>query len=193
MNHIYTRLINREHPLPKDYVPDNLVDIGLPFDAPPHDPKRLLEEKTALAAMELISRSRREGLNLCCISGYRSYQRQKELFAVSSYTAPPGASEHQSGLALDVSCPQIRMELKEAFAETAEGLWLARHAPLYGFILRYPAGKESITQIPYEPWHIRYVTKPLAAYLSLTGMTLEEYDILQKENSRSGKYSSPYI
>ena len=186
MNQIYTRLINREHPLPEDYIPDNLVDIGLPFDAPPHDPKRLLEEKTALAAAELISRSRREGLNICCVSGYRSYQRQKELFTASTYVAPPGTSEHQSGLALDVSCPGVRMELTEAFAETSEGLWLTRHAPLYGFILRYPSGKESITQIPYEPWHFRSVTKPLATYLSLTGMTLEEYHLLQKENAESG-------
>ena len=175
MNHIYTRLINREHPLPEDYVPDNLVDIGLPFDAPPHDPKRLLEEKTALAAMELISRSRREGLNLCCISGYRSYQRQKELFAVSSYTAPPGASEHQTGLALDVSCAAADFELTEQFASTSEGRWLSKHAHLHGFILRYPKEKEKITGYAWEPWHIRYVTKSLALYLAITGLTLEEY------------------
>ncbi len=67
------------------------------------------------------------------------------------------------------------MELTEEFAETKEGIWLKTHAPLYGFILRYPAGKEEITQVPYEPWHIRYVTKTLASYISLTGVTLEEY------------------
>ncbi len=179
MRKMYMRLINREHPLPENYIPENLVDIGIPFDALPGDPKRLLEEKAAFAALELITRSHREGLNLWGVSGYRSYQRQKKLYTGSPYVAPPGTSEHQSGLALDVSCPEIHMELTEDFARTKEGIWLVRHAPLYGFILRYPANKEHITQVPYEPWHIRYVTKPLASYLSLTGITLEEYYAIQ--------------
>lgn len=175
----YFRLINREHPLPRNYIPSDLVDIGLPFDALPGEQKRLLEAKTAYAVLELISRSRHEGLNLCCISGYRSYARQAELYAGSSYVAAPGTSEHQSGLALDLSCPAVHMELSEAFAETQEGIWLAGHAPLYGFILRYPKNKEHITGIPYEPWHIRYVTRPLASYLTMTGLTLEEYHRLE--------------
>lgn len=186
MNSIYTRLINRDHPLPADYIPKGLVDIGIPFDALPGDPKRLLEEKAARAALELISRSHREGLALCGVSGYRSYERQKKLYTGSPFVAPPGTSEHQSGLALDVSCPQIHMELTEEFAETKEGIWLVRHASIYGFILRYPANKEHITQVPYEPWHIRYVTKPLAAYLSLTGITLEEYYDMENTDSASG-------
>lgn len=175
MKNCYTRLINHEHPLPPDYVPEPLVDLGLPFDAPPGDPKRLLELTTARAAQELLRRSRREGISLVCISGYRSYARQKELYDGSPYVAPPGTSEHQSGLALDLSCPGVRMELEEAFARTPEGIWLARHAPLFGFILRYPANKEEITGVPYEPWHIRYVTRPLASYIAMTGLTLEEY------------------
>ena len=186
MNSIYTRLINREHPLPEDYIPKNLIDIGIPFDAAPGDQKRLLEKETARAALDLIRRSHREGLNLCGISGYRSYERQKELYTGTSYVALPGTSEHQSGLALDVSCPQVHMELTEEFAQTPEGIWLFHHAPLYGFILRYPAGKEHITQVPYEPWHIRYVTKPLASYLALTGLTLEEYHTLRETDSASG-------
>lgn len=179
MDKKYFRLINKEHPLPADYVPENLVDLGLPFDAFPGEEKRLLEEKAAYAVLELISRSRREGLNLCCISGYRSYTRQAELYTGSSYVAPPGTSEHQSGLALDLSCPSVHMELTEDFSETKEGIWLSGHAPLYGFILRYPKNREEITGVPYEPWHIRYVTKPLASYLSITGLTLEEYHLLE--------------
>ena len=70
MDKDYTILINREYPLPEDFIPEHLVDIGLPFDAVPGEPKRLLEEKTALSALELITRSRSEGLNLYCISGY---------------------------------------------------------------------------------------------------------------------------
>lgn len=179
MNISYTTLINCEHPLPETYIPEQLIDIGLPFDTLPGDPKRLLEEKAARAALDLISRGRKEGLNLYGISGYRSFARQKELYTGSPYVAPPGTSEHQTGLALDLSCPSVHMELTEDFAGTAEYAWLIRHAPLYGFILRYPANKESITHIPYEPWHIRYVTKPLASYLTMTGLTLEEYHELQ--------------
>lgn len=181
----YTRLINKEYPLPPDYVPPDLIDIGLPFDCAPGNPKRLLEKGTAYAARELICRSQHEGISLCCISGYRSYDRQKELFRGSSYVAAPGTSEHQSGLALDLSCPAVHMELTEAFASAKEGIWLARHAPLYGFVLRYPQHKEAITGVPYEPWHIRFVTKPLASYLSLTGMTLEEYHELQQSLNKA--------
>ncbi|MDO5135620.1 MAG: M15 family metallopeptidase [Eubacteriales bacterium] len=176
MDHqLYTRLINGDHPLPEGYIPENLTDLGLPFDAPPGDPKRLLELQTAKAAWNLIRASQREGLSLYGVSGYRSYDRQKELFRGSPYVAPPGASEHQSGLALDLSCPAVHLELTEAFAATPEGLWLAANASLFGFILRYPKNKESVTGVPYEPWHIRYVTCPLAAFLTLTGQTLEEY------------------
>ena len=91
------------------------------------------------------------------------------------YIALPGESEHQSGLALDVSCPAVHLELEETFADTKEGRWLAAYAPMFGFILRYPKGKETVTGFAWEPWHIRYVSKSLALYLSLTGMTLEEY------------------
>nr|WP_295262989.1 M15 family metallopeptidase [uncultured Blautia sp.] len=178
----YTRLINKEHPLPSNYIPSDLIDIGLPFDCAPDDSKRLLEKKAAYAARELLCRGQHEGISLCCISGYRSYDRQKELFQGSPYVAAPGTSEHQSGLALDLSSPSVQMELAEEFGETPEGRWLASHAPFYGFILRYPFGKEEITQYPYEPWHIRFVTRTLAIYLTKTGMTLDEYHTIQKKD-----------
>lgn len=171
----YTRLINKSYPLLPDYIPENLVDIGIPFDALPDDPKRLLEKKAAQSALRLVNAACQEGLCLYGISGYRSYKRQQELYTGSPYVAAPGTSEHQSGLALDLSCPAIRMQLIPEFAHTPEGKWLARNASLYGFILRYPQNKESITGVPYEPWHIRYVTRELSGYLKLTGQTLEEY------------------
>ena len=71
--------------------------------------------------------------------------------------------------------PAVSLNLSQAFSETTEGRWLARHAPLYGFIIRYPKGKEHLTKIPAEPWHIRYVTRSLALCLTLTGQVLEEY------------------
>ncbi len=172
---IYTRLINKAHPLPSDYIPLNLIDSGIPFDAPAGDPKRLMEKKAAHAALRLVQAACKEGLCLYGISGYRSYKRQQELYTGNPYVAAPGTSEHQSGLALDVSCPSLNMQLIPEFAATAEGKWLARNASLFGFILRYPENKESVTGIPYEPWHIRYVTRELSSYLKLTGMTLEEY------------------
>ena len=74
-----------------------------------------------------------------------------------------------------MSSPEISYELEETFAQTSEGRFLTKHAAFYGFILRYPKGKEAITGYAWEPWHIRYVGRPLALYLSFTGLTLEEY------------------
>ena len=74
------------------------------------------------------------------------------------------------------------MKLTEKFGDTPEGHWLASHASFYGFILRYPFGKEDITRYPYEPWHIRFVTRTLAIYLTKTGMTLDEYYTIQKKD-----------
>lgn len=123
----YIRLINREHPLPETFVPEHLIDIGLPFEAAPGDPKRLLECQAARAASQLFHACHRCGLNLWAVSGYRSFRRQQELFTGSPFVAKPGTSEHQSGLALDVSCPSIHMELSEKFSETGEGRWLKKN------------------------------------------------------------------
>lgn len=177
---IYTRLINKDYPLPEGYIPENLIDIGIPFDALPGDSKRLLEITAARSAFALFKAAVQEGLSLFGVSGYRSYKRQKELYTGSPYVAPPGTSEHQSGLALDLSCLSNHMKLNDAFADTPEGIWISRNASLYGFILRYPRNKEAVTGFPYEPWHIRYVGKELASCLTLTGMTLEEFYNLLK-------------
>ena len=85
----------------------------------------------------------------------------------------PGASEHQIGLALDIVTDSYR-ELNEGFAETAAGKWLAENSYKYGFILRYPLGKEYITGIEYEPWHFRYVGVEAATVITEQGITLEE-------------------
>ena len=165
----YCRLINREYPLERDYIPDDLIPCDFPFAAAEHAEKRLLRSTAAQAAKALIEYGKSFGCSLYGISGYRSYLH------TARYIARPGESEHQSGLALDLSCPAVSLELEESFAETGEGRWLAAYAPMFGFILRYPRGKEKITGYAWEPWHIRYVGKSLALYLALTGMTLEEY------------------
>lgn len=173
----YTRLVNQTHPLSKDYVPDDLVPVDVEFYAPINDPKRLLRKEAAEHVKQLFDCAKDQGISLIGISGYRTYARQSELYEKRTCddVAPPGTSEHQSGLALDVSTDELGDVLSEIFAETQAGKWLKSHAPLYGFIIRYPKGKEAITRYPWEPWHIRYVTKSLALYLTLTGMTLEEY------------------
>ena len=184
-----TILVNRTHRLPRKAIPQTLVEPEIIFDAPVGDRKRLLAVSAAKGVEALFARGKEEGIYLCGVSGYRSYERQEELYQKKRreqpkengdpvhWIAPPGASEHQTGLALDVSCQAVDYQLDERFGETREGRWLKRCAPLYGFILRYPNGSSDITGIIYgwEPWHIRYVTRSLALYLTLTGLTLEEY------------------
>lgn len=172
-----TQLVNRSHKLPHAYIPENLTEPDIPFHAPSGDPKRLLQMQAARAAEELFRQAWHAGLSLYGISGYRSYCRQEEIYreSSSSYVAPPGCSEHQTGLALDVSCPAINYELTEAFAETPEYRFLENSGSLYGFILRYPRGKENITGYAWEPWHIRFVSKIPALYIFHANLTLEEY------------------
>lgn len=112
------------------------------------------------------------------ISGYRSYDYQTSLYnnyvaidgedAANRYSAKPGYSEHQTGLAFDIG------ELNYQFGETPAGIWLAQHAHEYGFIIRYPQGKENVTGYMYEPWHVRYLGDQ-ASSVYASGLTLEEY------------------
>jgi D-alanyl-D-alanine carboxypeptidase len=89
--------------------------------------------------------------------------------------AIPGSSEHQSGLAMDIASKSTDLNLTEGFAETIEGKWLAENAHRFGFILRYPKGKEAITNYEYEPWHFRYVGEKAATVIYQHDWTLEEY------------------
>lgn len=174
----YEMLVNRETLLDEAFCPPGLEWLSVPFAGKEGEVKRMMEARAAEAVRALFAEGNRQGVSLVGISGYRPYSRQKDLYDLnpgSLYVAPPGASEHQTGLALDVSCAAVNLELEEAFGQTGEGKWLAKNAPLYGFILRYPKDKTEITGYAYEPWHIRYVTKSLALYLTLTGLTLEEY------------------
>ncbi|MCL2383525.1 MAG: D-alanyl-D-alanine carboxypeptidase family protein [Oscillospiraceae bacterium] len=120
-----------------------------------------------------------EGLTLTIISGFRSYQTQREIWErrvrqsgeaeASRIVARPGHSEHQTGLAFDIN------SLSFSFAYTAEGIWLANNAHRYGFIIRYPENSEHITGFVFEPWHIRYVGTFHATNIFTSGITLEEY------------------
>lgn len=199
MYHRFDILVNKRHRLPREYRPDDLTVARVPFDATYEDPKRLLRKEAALALEGLFARAAASGLTLYGISGFRSFERQTEIYQeslenagsehTSLYIAPPGGSEHQTGLSVDVSCPTVGLSLTDAFADTQEAQWLKTYAPLYGFILRYPKGKESITGYAWEPWHIRYVTKELAMCLTKTNLTLEEYHDLK--TSLAEAYEDP--
>lgn len=177
-------IINKEHPLSQRQRPEELVEPNVEFAPGTKGEKRLLCREAARQLECMFRQAKEMGIHLVGVSGYRSYERQKEIYDESvrtrgkeytkKYIAPPGASEHQSGLAMDVSCISVNYQLEEAFSGTPEGVWLKKNAWLFGYIIRYPRGKEKITGYSYEPWHIRYVTRELSHYLSRFDMTLEE-------------------
>lgn len=178
-------LINKEFRLPKGYVPDDLVYPDIPFTFSEKIDKRKLRKEAAGALEKLVAGAKKDGISLAGVSGYRSETRQKTLYdnyvkkdgvaAADKYSARPGHSEHQTGLAIDMSGTDGKCAAESCFGGTPEAEWLAAHAAEYGFIIRYPEGKESITGYKYEPWHIRFVGKELAAKLAESGDTLEEY------------------
>ncbi|WP_026701792.1 M15 family metallopeptidase [Salibacterium aidingense] len=178
-------LVNRDYHLPSDYVPEDLTVPDVPFPFEEDVPKKQLREPAAAALEELFSGAEEEGLNLFAVSGYRSYDRQEAIFAANAeedgveeanqYSAQAGESEHQSGLAMDVSSQSADFSLTDEFGETPEGQWLKENAYEYGFVIRYPEDKTEITGYQYEPWHLRYVGEDLAAELQDKDETLEEY------------------
>ena len=127
------------------------------------------------------------GLKLILDNGYRSYGKQATIYnnylarnngVDDGISSPPGASEHQTGLACDVlsvAYNNTHQYMNSTFYETPEAQWMEEFAHAYGFIIRYPQDKEAITQVPYEPWHLRYVGREIAAYIKRTGLTLEEF------------------
>ncbi|WP_413379609.1 D-alanyl-D-alanine carboxypeptidase family protein [Alkalihalobacillus sp. 1P02AB] len=175
--------INREFLLPSDYKPDDLVAPNVRFSFEENLEKRYLREEAAFALEELFMAAEEADIELFAISGYRSYERQEVLYenalanhgADQEVVAMPGQSEHQTGLAMDVSSRSNGFALSAAFEETDEGQWLAAHAHEYGFIIRYPKGKEEITGYDFEPWHLRYIGTEIAEILFENDWTLEEY------------------
>lgn len=178
------RLVNKQNPLDPSFVPETLVLPNVRFATPGLIEKNLLVDKAAYALESLFAAANKSQIKLFAVSGYRSYSRQKEIYrsnvlrlgedAANKISAKPGESEHQTGLAIDVSCLDVGLRLVERFSKTKEGLWLKENAHHYGFIVRYPKGKESLTGYIYEPWHLRYVGKELAQYLYEQNFCLEE-------------------
>ena len=169
-----TVCVNKNRSIDANYEPNDLV---LPNVRAMNSTSRLyMREEAASALEELFKDAESEGYYLYAVSGYRSYNTQKSIYnPYSGYSAAPGTSEHQLGLAMDVSLSKYGGNLYVEFGDSKEGIWLKKNAHKYGFIIRYLEGKEDITGYKYEPWHIRYVGKELATELYEKGITLEEY------------------
>lgn len=176
-------LVNKQHSIPEDYTfPLGTITGSMQCD------ERILEELLAM-----MQAARADGVDLVVCSPYRDYNRQTYLFerkitrymnagmsymdaykTASMSVTSPNASEHRIGLAIDFYSSSY-MRLDTGFADTEAGKWLAAHSYEYGFILRYPEGKEYITGIGYEPWHFRYVGVEAATVITEKEITLEEF------------------
>jgi len=180
-----TVLVNKKFSLPEDYAPDDLVYADVPFIFEEMLEKRKMRKEAAEALKELFAAAEEDGIHLAGVSAYRSHAYQKALFEsyvkrdgyekARTYSALPGTSEHETGLAIDVSGSDGKCAAEDCFAGTPEAEWLEDNAHRFGFIIRYPKGKESITGYQYEPWHLRYVGKEAAEDIAKQGITLEEY------------------
>ena len=182
----YDSVINKKRNLPSDYVPEDLVPLD---DIPKslQNPEVNQLRKTAYDALkEMFLKAREEkSYELYARSGYRSYKTQIDLYnsyvsnhgqaAADKFSAKPGQSEHQSGLSMDITCASMNFQLDDTFFDKEEGKWVAENAHRFGFIIRYPKGKEDVTGYQYEPWHLRYVGKVLAEEIYKSKLTLEEY------------------
>ncbi|WP_249366599.1 M15 family metallopeptidase [Neobacillus rhizophilus] len=178
-------LVNQYNILPENYQPEDLVYPNIPYISNKKAEKQKMRKEAAAAIEKLFAAAEEQGIGLAGVSAYRSYTSQKALFnyyvnqdgikKAKTYSAVPGTSEHETGLAIDVTGGNGKCPAEDCFAGTVEAKWLADHADEYGFIIRYPKGKESITGYKYEPWHLRYVGKAIAKAITKHGITLEEY------------------
>lgn len=177
---------------PWNYIPD---DYTLDLETVQGDYK--MNKLAADAAKDLIAAAAADGYSLRVCSGYRTVEKSRILYErkvqqyldagyseadakteAAKWVAPPGTSEHHTGLAMDIVSADYfnyYSDLEHDFDKFDEFDWLIAHCAEYGFILRYPEGKEDITGITYEPWHYRYVGKEAAEVIMSEGLCLEEY------------------
>ncbi len=175
-------LINKQNKLPESYIPNNLVLLDLPQL---NSSKHYLVDVAYIALKGLINEAKINNHKLVIVSTYRSYQTQNRIYnnyvqrsgqkKADTYSARPGHSEHQSGLAVDISAKSLNGSLSQKFGATPEGTWLAQNAHRFGFILRYPENKSNITGYMYEPWHFRFVGFEIASAVYQCQCTYEEY------------------
>lgn len=178
---------NKQRPLnPLDYAPSDLTvpNVSLKYESGAMETE--LRAEAATAMQDLFAGAKEAGRPLIFVSGYRSYSYQNGLFnhyvntqgleTALNQSARPGHSEHQTGWAGDVGALSRECEIEKCFGEMAEGQWVAANAYKYGFIVRYPQGLTGTTGYDYEPWHLRYVGKALAAEMQHSGvLTMEDF------------------
>ena len=180
-------LVNKQNRAPA--VPVTLVKPDVTPTKPSVAENIYMRPEAAQALEALFAGAAEEGITLYATSGYRSYSTQKAIFdrkaeergeqAANRSVAKPGYSEHQTGLAMDIEGETtLGTGLTEAFGESPEGIWVAENCHEYGFIIRYPQDKTSITGYIYEPWHIRYVGVEAATEIAALGVTFEEYILM---------------
>jgi len=176
-------VVNKLRPLdPIDFAPTDLVTAPVSATNP-----ATMRAEVADALVELFEAARAEArLELQSQSAYRSYQTQRTIYAngvaangvefTDRFSARPGHSEHQTGLAVDIGVPSGECSFDACFGELPAGQWLAANAHRFGFLLRYADGAQPIVGFDYEPWHFRYIGVELAAEMRAHGIaTLEEF------------------
>ena len=185
----YCTLVNRKNPLTEDFQVEtreiicNGTSTGKNFDVRVIDKLEKMLSDAAAAGYPMLVRSAHRSIsyqkmlytnkvNDYLNAGYTQSAAESE---AAKWVAPPGTSEHNLGIVIDVVNQGYTGELEQYFEETDHFTWLYEHCADYGFILRYPKGKESVTGIVYEPWHYRYVGEDVAKYIMENNLTLEEY------------------
>jgi D-alanyl-D-alanine carboxypeptidase len=168
-------VVNADRPLPADFAVGELVPLVNKVPVADAQVKVAAEVERPLG--KLFAAARQAGhTRLYVASGYRTTEEQQELWDEAddkSFVQRPGHSEHQTGLAVDLADLKVG---QGKFGASKAGRWLARNAWRYGFVLRYPAGKEQVTGISYEPWHYRYVGTAVAKACHQRHLALEEYE-----------------
>lgn len=174
----YAILVNKYTSLPEKYAPDDVVEMSNWYSYPGNS----IRKDVYNAFIEMFNAAKEAGYTLIVNSSYRTYEEQKEIYDdyesnrgqeyADTYAARPDFSEHQTGLSLDIFSPGANMS---NFADTETFKWISENCYKYGFILRYPEGKEDITGYSYEAWHYRYVGKELAEKVYDSGLTYDEY------------------
>lgn len=180
------RLVNKINLLDSKYPPDDEVHQMVSSDLRKTSSSERKMRKIAHDALKLLfEAAESDGIKLYLHSAYRGYSTQATMYANrmerigrdDGVVQSPGASEHQTGLGVDVISKEWIDEsrLNERFALTKEAQWMAQNCARFGFIIRYPQGKEDITGITFEPWHLRFVGIDVAMYMTNEGLTLEEF------------------
>ena len=175
-------LVKKGFYLPEDYEPE-LVDPEIPVAPDCQNPKMTKETSDALTKM--YRAAKQEGLELVVNSAYRSYQTQVETMSdfvaryntqyANEYVAQPGASEHQTGLGVDLTSQSVVEGKRITFGDTEEYRWVIKNCAKFGFIIRFEDGTDGMTGIAHEPWHLRYVGEDVAKEIQKNGWTFEEY------------------